>query len=61
MHPNPDARAPLLSYVATMDAATITMAEFISPRFPMDRIGIIPHAIEALSTKNLPLEEGWPG
>lgn len=66
--PNPDALALLLPYVADYDAAVFTMAEFVPPSFPVERIRIIPPAIDALSPKNLPLEErlarqilGWIG
>lgn len=57
-HPNPAALALLLPYLADYDAAVFTMAEFVPPRFPVERIRIIPPAIDALSPKNLPLDEG---
>ena len=56
--PNPEALAFLRPYLAEYDAAVFTMAEFIPPGFPVERIRIIPPAIDALSPKNLPLEDG---
>jgi trehalose synthase len=56
-HPNPEVMAFLRPYFADYDAAVFTMAQFVPPEFPVDRIGIIPPAIDPLSPKNLPLEE----
>jgi len=57
-HPNQEVLAFLRPYWAEYDAAVFTMAEFVPPTFPVDRIRIIPPAIDALSPKNLPLDNG---
>lgn len=56
-HPNQEVMAFLRPYLAEYDAAVFTMAEFVPPEFPVERIGIIPPAIDPLSPKNLPLDE----
>lgn len=57
-HPNQEVMTFLRPYLADYDAAVFTMQEFVPPDFPVDKIGIIPPAIDPLSPKNLPLEEG---
>ncbi len=63
-----DVWAFLEPFVAEYDAAVFTMQEFVPPHFPVDRVCIIPPAIDPLSPKNMELPEsvcarilGWIG
>jgi trehalose synthase len=53
--PNPDTWAFLRGFLCDYDAAVFTLREFVPPDCPIDRIAIIPPAIDPLSPKNLPL------
>lgn len=55
--PNPEVWAFVRDYLADYDAAVFTMAEFVPPDFPIERVEIIPPAIDPLSPKNMPLPE----
>ncbi len=56
-HPNPEVWAFLRPYLAPYDAAVFTMEAFVPPDFPVERVEIIPPAIDPLSPKNLPLDD----
>ena len=56
-HPNAEVWAFLRSYLTPYDAAVFTMTEFVPPDFPLERVEIIPPAIDPLSPKNMPLDE----
>jgi trehalose synthase len=45
----------LAPYVMQYDAAIFTMAQFVPPTFAMDRVVLIPPAIDPFSVKNLPI------
>jgi trehalose synthase len=53
--PNPDTWAFLRGFLCDYDAAVFTLREFVPPDCPIDRIAVIPPAIDPLSPKNLPL------
>jgi trehalose synthase len=53
--PNPDVWAFLRGFLAGYDAAVFTLREFAPPDLPIERVEIIPPAIDPLSPKNLPL------
>jgi trehalose synthase len=53
--PNPDTWAFLRSFLADYDAAVFTLPEFAPPDLPIDRVAVIPPAIDPVSPKNLPL------
>lgn len=55
--PNAEIWAFLRAYVAGFDAAVFTMPEFVPPDFPVERIEIMPPAIDPLSPKNMSLDE----
>jgi trehalose synthase len=55
--PNPAVWDFLRPYVARYDAAVFTMAEFVPPDFPLERVALIPPAIDPLSPKNMELDE----
>ncbi len=52
---SPDVWAVLEPFVAEYDAAVFTMEEFVPPGFPVERVRIIPPAIDPLSPKNMDL------
>lgn len=52
---NPNVWAVLEPFVAEYDAAVFTMEEFVPPGFPVERVRIIPPAIDPLSPKNMDL------
>jgi trehalose synthase len=56
-HPNPEVWAFLRPYFTPYDAAVFTMEAFVPPDFPVERVEIIPPAIDPLSPKNLPLDD----
>jgi trehalose synthase len=53
--PNPDTWAFLRGFLCDYDAAVFTLPDFVPPDLPIDRVAIIPPAIDPLSPKNLPL------
>jgi trehalose synthase len=53
--PNPDTWAFLRGFLCDYDAAVFTLRDFVPPDLPVDRVAIIPPAIDPLSPKNLPL------
>jgi trehalose synthase len=53
--PNPDTWAFLRGFLCDYDAAVFTLREFVPPDLPIDRVAVIPPAIDPLSPKNLPL------
>ncbi len=56
--PNPQVWAFLRPYVADYDAAVFTLGAFVPPDFPIDRVEIIPPAIDPESPKNIQLDLG---
>lgn len=55
--PNPEVWSFLRAYLSEYDAAVFTMDEFTPPDFPVQRVEIMPPAIDPLSPKNLELPE----
>lgn len=55
--PNRDVWKFLKAHLNSYDAAIFTMREFTPPDFPVDRVEIVPPAIDPLSPKNLPMPE----
>lgn len=53
--PQPEVWAFLRSFLGEYDAAIFTMREFAPPDFPIERVEIIPPAIDPLSPKNFAL------
>ena len=53
--PNPDIWAFLRGFLCDYDAAVFTLRDFVPPDLPIDRVAVIPPAIDPLSPKNLPL------
>ncbi len=53
--PNPEVWDFLSRQLSEYDAAVFTMEQFVPPNFPVDRVEIIPPAIDPVSPKNLPL------
>ena len=53
--PNPDTWAFLRGFLCDYDAAVFTLRDFVPPDLPIDRVAVIPPAIDPLSPKNLPL------
>jgi trehalose synthase len=54
--PNPETWDFLQGFLCDYDAAVFTLREFVPPDFPVDRVAIVPPAIDPLSPKNAPLE-----
>ncbi|MFY9265650.1 MAG: glycosyltransferase [Solirubrobacterales bacterium] len=54
--PNADTWAFVRGFLGEYDAAVFTMPEFVPPNFPIDRVSIIPPAIDPLSPKNRTLD-----
>ena len=54
--PNPDAWRFLAPYLEGFDAAVFTMAEFVPPGLPVQRVEVIAPAIDPLSPKNIDLD-----
>ena len=55
--PNPLVWDFLRPFVSEFDAATFTMAQFVPPDLPVERVEIIPPGIDPRSPKNMPLSE----
>ena len=55
--PNPDVWAFIRPFLDLYDAAVFTMPEFVPPGLPVERVDIIPPAIDPLSPKNMALPE----
>ncbi len=55
--PNPDAWHFLAPYLEGFDAAVFTMGEFVPPGLPINRVEVIPPAIDPLSPKNMELDQ----
>ena len=55
--PNPGIWSYCRQFLTDYDAAIFTMDEFVPPDFPLDRVEIIPPAIDPLSPKNMPLTD----
>ena len=55
--PNPAAWELLRPQLAGYDAAIFTLAEFMPPQLPVERVEVFPPAIDPLSPKNMPLPE----
>jgi trehalose synthase len=53
--PNPDTWAFLRGFLCDYDAAVFTLRDFIPPDLPIERVAVVPPAIDPLSPKNLPL------
>ena len=53
--PNPDTWAFLRGFLCDYDAAMFTLRDFVPPDLPIDRVAVVPPAIDPLSPKNLPL------
>src|SRR5215203_1770853 len=53
--PNPDTWAFLRGFLCDYDAAVFTLRDFVPADLPVDRVAVIPPAIDPLSPKNLPL------
>jgi len=53
--PNPETWDFVRGFLSDYDAAVFTLPDFVPPDLPIDRVGIIPPAIDPLSPKNLPL------
>jgi trehalose synthase len=53
--PNPDTWDFLRGFLCDYDAAVFTLPEFVPPDLPIERVAVIPPAIDPLSPKNLPL------
>src|SRR5581483_1345529 len=58
----------LKGFLNGYDAAIFTLREFIPPDFPLDRVAVVPPAIDLLSPKSIPLPDmiarqvlGWIG
>lgn len=54
--PNPQIWSFLWPYLTGYDAAVFTLGSFVPPRFPIERIEIIPPAIDPESPKNIELD-----
>jgi trehalose synthase len=55
MAPNPETWEFLRGFLCDYDAAVFTLREFVPPDLPIERVAVIPPAIDPLSPKNLPL------
>jgi trehalose synthase len=56
-HPNPEVWEFIRGYLDDYDAAVFTMREFVPPDFPIERVEIMPPAIDPLSPKSMELPE----
>jgi len=54
--PNPDAWKFMAGHLEGFDAAVFTMSEFVPPELPIERVEMIPPAIDPLSPKNMELD-----
>jgi trehalose synthase len=55
--PNPNIWKFLRGYLDAFDAAVFTMEQFVPPDLPIERVEVMPPAIDPLSPKNLPLAD----
>lgn len=55
--PNPYVWAFLQPFLEDYDAGIFTMSDFVPPSLPIERVELVPPAIDPLSPKNLPLDE----
>jgi trehalose synthase len=55
--PDRDVWAFLRPFLAPYDAAVFTMTDFAPPDLPLERVAIVPPAIDPLSPKNIELQE----
>jgi trehalose synthase len=53
--PNPATWEFVRGFLCDYDAAVFTLPDFVPPDLPIDRVAIVPPAIDPLSPKNLPL------
>jgi trehalose synthase len=53
--PNPETWDFVRGFLCDYDAAVFTLPDFVPPDLPIDRVAIVPPAIDPLSPKNLPL------
>jgi trehalose synthase len=53
--PNPDTWDFVRGFLCDYDAAVFTLPDFVPPDLPIERVAIVPPAIDPLSPKNLPL------
>ena len=57
--PHPAVWARLRPLLAPYDAAVFTLGAFVPPDLPTSRVEIIPPAIDPLSPKNMPIDDGF--
>lgn len=55
-NPNADTWDFLRGFLTDYDAAVFTLAEFVPPDMPVERVSIVPPAIDPISPKNRPLD-----
>jgi len=55
--PQPEVWSFLRGYLEPFDAAIFTMRDFVPPDLPIERVEIMPPAIDPLSPKNMPLPD----
>ncbi|MFI2367339.1 glycosyltransferase [Streptomyces sp. NPDC018833] len=55
--PNPGVWARMRPLLADFDAAVFTLGAFVPPDVPVERVEIIPPAIDPLSPKNMPIDD----
>jgi trehalose synthase len=55
--PNPAVWESLRTHLAEYDAAVFTMRSFVPPGLPVERVELMPPAIDPLSPKNLPIPQ----
>jgi trehalose synthase len=53
--PNPDTWDFVRGFLCDYDAAVFTLPDFVPPDLPIERVAVVPPAIDPLSPKNLPL------
>ncbi len=56
--PHPEVWEYLKGFIAHYNQSVFTMEEFVPPEFPAEDVAIIPPAIDPLSPKNFPLNDG---
>lgn len=59
--PNQEVWDFVAGFLSGYDAAVFTMREFVPPSLPIERVAIIPPAIDPLSPKNMPLSPAAAG
>ncbi|GAA3500822.1 glycosyltransferase [Streptomyces prasinosporus] len=57
--PNPHVWDRLRPLLSVYDAAVFTLGAFVPPGIPVNRVEIIPPAIDPLSPKNMPIDEAF--